>query len=222
MSCLICSFCMIRFLVIPSLLYSLAACSQTEPKKDTVKYVSTYTVTDTAYFGAGCFWCVEAIFESIEGVDEVTSGYSGGQIEDPTYEMVCRGNTGHAETVMIRYDAKVVQYDSLLSAFFGSHNPTLKDQQGPDRGSQYRSVIFYRNDAERSVAKAYIKKLLDEKQYPVIVTEVAPLTVFYPAEIYHQNYEKNNPYNPYVERVSKPRLNSFKKKYNYLLKEEEQ
>ena len=175
-------------------------------------------VTDTAYFGAGCFWCVEAIFESINGVSEVISGYTGGHVKDPTYEMVCQGNTGHAETVMIRYDANVVKYDSLLSAFFGSHNPSLKDQQGPDKGSQYRSAIFYRNDAERSVAKAYIKKLLREKAYTVITTEVAPLSIFYPAEIYHQDYEKNNPYNPYVERVSKPWINSFQKKYPYLLK----
>ena len=213
---------MYKVFLIPFLLFSLSACSQSEPAKDTLKQPSKYVVTDTAYFGAGCFWCVEAIFESIDGVSEVVSGYAGGHVKDPTYEEVCKGNTGHAETVMIRYDAKIVQYDSLLSAFFGSHNPSLKDQQGPDRGSQYRSIIFYRNDAEKVAAKNYINKLLDQRLYSVITTEVEPLIVFYPAEIYHQDYEKNNPYNPYVERVSKPRLNSFKKKYNYLLKPEEQ
>jgi peptide-methionine (S)-S-oxide reductase len=209
---------MAKFFLIPFIFFSITACSQTVPAKDTVKQVSSHVVTDTAYFGAGCFWCVEAIFESINGVSEVISGYTGGHVKDPTYEMVCQGNTGHAETVMIRYDANVVKYDSLLSAFFGSHNPSLKDQQGPDKGSQYRSAIFYRNDAEKSVAKAYIKKLLSEKAFKVIATEVAPLSIFYPAEIYHQDYEKNNPYNPYVERVSKPRINSFQKKYPYLLK----
>jgi peptide-methionine (S)-S-oxide reductase len=211
---------MLRFAFIPFLLFALTACSQSEPSKDSIELHTSYTVTDTAYFGAGCFWCVEAIFESINGVDEVISGYSGGQLKDPTYEEVCRGNTGHAETVMIRYDRNIVKYDSLLSAFFGSHNPSLKNQVGPDKGSQYRSVIFYRSNAEKVAAKAYIDKLLDENQYSVITTEVTPLTVFYPAEIYHQDYEKNNPYNPYVERVSKPRFNSFKKNYNYLLKEE--
>lgn len=213
---------MLKILILPFILLSLSACSQPEQVKDTLKKPSNYNVTDTAYFGAGCFWCVEAIFESIHGVSEVVSGYAGGHLKDPTYDEVCRGNTGHAETVMIRYDATIVKYDSLLSAFFGSHNPSLKDEQGPDRGSQYRSVIFYRNEAEKVAAKAYIKRLIDTRQYVVITTDVEPLIVFYPAEIYHQDYEKNNPYNPYVERVSKPRLNSFKKRYNYLLKEEDQ
>ncbi len=211
---------MLRNSLLPFLLFSLSACSQPVTEINTVKKKANHNVTDTAYFGAGCFWCVEAIFESLNGVENVTSGYSGGQSNNPTYDEVCRGNTGHAETVMIEYDANTVKYDSLLSAFFGSHNPSLKDQQGPDRGSQYRSVIFYRNNAEKVAAKEYINKLLDTRQYSIITTDVEPLTIFYPAEIYHQDYEKNNPYNPYVERVSKPRLNSFKKRYNYLLKED--
>jgi peptide-methionine (S)-S-oxide reductase len=148
-----------------------------------------------AYFGSGCFWCVEAIFESVKGIEYAESGYSGGKVKNPSYNQICTGTTGHAETVKVVYDPKIISYDDLLRVFFNSHDPTTLNQQGPDKGTQYRSVIFYTSNEEKEKAKAYIQKLLAK------------------AEDYHQNFERDNPDNPYVISVSKPRLNAFKKKH---------
>lgn len=203
-----------------SLLFTLAACGQSTPPqaKEPLPKAELDTL-QKAYFASGCFWCVEGIFESVEGVREVVSGYSGGQTENPTYEQVCSGGTGHAETVEIYYDSTKVSYATLLKVFFASHDPTTLNRQGPDGGTQYRSAIFYRNANEKALAKQYIDSLLTNKVYPKITTELSPLTVFYPAEIYHQDYECRNPNNSYVQNVSLPRINSFKNKFPELLKQ---
>lgn len=211
------------FFLIVTLL-SVSACGQKNKPNEAVKIpksekeLSNYQV---AYFGSGCFWCVEAIYESVKGVAEVESGYSGGHIENPSYEAVCTGTTGHAETVKIYYDSAVVSYDDLLKVFYDSHDPTTLNRQGPDMGTQYRSAIFYQTDYERDHAKAYIRELLDEKKFPTITTEVVRYTAFYKAEAYHQDFECRNPNNGYVKAVSQPRLEQFKIKSPEMLKTEE-
>ncbi|MEM9023596.1 MAG: peptide-methionine (S)-S-oxide reductase MsrA, partial [Bacteroidota bacterium] len=136
---------------------------------------------EKAYFASGCFWCVEAIFESVRGVEEVISGYSGGEIEHPTYEQVSSGRTKHAEAVEVYYNPEVVTYGTLVKVFFGSHDPTTLNRQGPDRGPQYRSALFYQNDEEKAVAEQYIKDLSSAQEYSgKIVTQVVPFTVFWP------------------------------------------
>ncbi len=172
-----------------------------------------------AYFASGCFWCVEAVFESVNGVKEVISGYAGGTTVNPTYEQVGSGRTGHAESVEVYYDPKVVSYETLLVVFFGSQDPTTLNRQGPDVGTAYRSVLFYQGETEKNLAEAYIKKLDASGQFKAkIVTEVVPFKAFYPAEDYHQNYEKLHADNPYVRNVSIPRLRKFQEKYPELLK----
>ena len=172
----------------------------------------------TAYFASGCFWCVEAIYESVEGVVEAESGYAGGSTKNPTYEEVCRGNTGHAETVKIYYDSTKVSYNELVRVFFNSHDPTTLNKQGPDSGTQYRSAVFYKNSSEKEITERYIDSLTSKKIYPTITTELAPYTVFYKAEIYHQDFKACNPNNPYIQNVSNPRLKEFQKKEKYNLK----
>lgn len=173
-----------------------------------------------AYFAGGCFWCVEAIYESVKGVDEVYSGYSGGKTKNPNYNQIGTGKTGHAESVEIIYDPKIVSFGTLVQVFFGSHDPTTANRQGPDRGTQYRSIAFYTNDNEREIIQKYIKLLEQEGIFSAkIVTEVRPMEKFYYAEEYHQNYERLNPNNPYVRKVSIPRLRRFQKTYPELLKE---
>lgn len=174
-----------------------------------------------AYFASGCFWCVEAIFESVKGVEEVISGYAGGPEKNPTYEQVSRGATGHAEAVEVYYDSTMVDYPTLLRVFFGSHDPTTLNRQGPDRGAQYRSAIFYQNDQEKASIDSYINELKTNDVFEgPITTEVSPYTVFWDAEDYHQDYEKKNPNNGYVRAVSIPRLKSFQAKFPELLKED--
>lgn len=176
---------------------------------------------ETAYFASGCFWCVEAIFESVEGVEEVISGYSGGKEKNPTYKQVSYGKTTHAEAVEVYYDPKVVSFETLVTVFFGSHDPTTLNRQGPDRGAQYRSIAFYKNDSEKQIIEAFIKGLEEAQVYPSkIVTQVKRFKKFYMAEDYHQDYEKLNPGNPYVQQVSVPRLNRFKERFPQLLKKE--
>ena len=164
-----------------------------------------------AYFASGCFWCVEAVYESLEGVEEAYSGYAGGKTKNPTYYQVITGKTGHAETVEVIYDPEVIDFATLVEVFFDSHDPTLLNQQGPDRGTQYRSVAFYQNESEKKIIEDHISKLTKEKTYSKkIVTEVKPLSKFYYAENYHQDYEKNNPNDLYILNVSKPIFNKFK------------
>lgn len=174
-----------------------------------------------AYFASGCFWCVEAVFESVKGVREVVSGYSGGKEENPTYKSVSSGNSGHAESVEVLYDPKQVSFEELVEVFFESHDPTQLNGQGPDRGRQYRSIAFYQNEQEKKAIESYIKKLETKKVYDKpIVTQVLKFQKFWKAEDYHQDYEKLNPNQPYIRQVSVPRLRKFQSKYPQLLKED--
>lgn len=190
-----------------------------EVVKPTQEDLSTY---ETAYFASGCFWCVEAIFESVKGVPEVVSGYSGGTEDNPTYEQVGRGLTSHAEAVKVYYDPEVISFTALVQVFFGSHDPTTLNRQGPDRGPQYRSIAFYKNAEEKKIIETYIQALKDQNVYDgyPITTQVVEFTKFYDAEDYHQDYEKKHPTNSYITNVSIPRLNRFKKNFGAYLKEE--
>ena len=196
-----------------------------EPAKEVV-LVQKFSKQDlqdyeTAYFASGCFWCVEAIFESVKGVKEVISGYAGGTEENPTYEQVAYGKTSHAEAVEVYYNPKEISYFELVQVFFGSHDPTSLNRQGPDRGAQYRSIAFYKNPKEKKIIETYMASLEDSGRYEdPIVTEVTAFTKFYDAEDYHQDYERKNPNNSYVRQVSVPRLNRFKMNFPDYLKKE--
>lgn len=175
---------------------------------------------ETATFGAGCFWCVEAVFMNLKGVDSVVSGYSGGHIKNPAYKEVCNGNTGHAEVVQITYDPQVISFAELLEVFWQSHDPTTLNRQGNDVGTQYRSAIFYHNEEQKRLAEKY-KKELDESDVfdDPIVTEITPFTNFYKAEDYHQNYFNENPYQPYCSIIIRPKVEKIKKVFKDKLKE---
>lgn len=209
----------IGLLVLTATFAVSCAFTSKEEKKDFTPY-KVQQDDAVAYFASGCFWCVEAIFESVEGVNEAVSGYAGGFTDNPTYESIGTGKTGHAESVAVYYDPKKVSFGTLVDVFFGSQDPTTKNGQHPDYGSQYRSIAFYTNQKEKQIIEDKIKKLNAEKYNGKIVTEVTKFTKFYKAEEYHQNYEKRNPYNSYVRNVSIPRLNKFKKKFPELLKKE--
>ena len=171
-----------------------------------------------AYFASGCFWCVEAIYESIEGVDEVINGYSGGHTKNPTYETSNTGRTGHAEAVEVIYNPSIVSFETLVDVYFGSQNPTQVNGQGNDTGSQYRSILFYQNDTQKQIIIKK-KEALAKKLNAKIATEVYPFQKFWVAEAYHQNYERLHPENSYIKNVSIPRLNRFKATFPELLKE---
>ncbi|MDI9363390.1 MAG: peptide-methionine (S)-S-oxide reductase MsrA [Flavobacterium sp.] len=172
-----------------------------------------------AAFAEGCFWCSPHIFDAVPGIDSAVAGYAGGHTVNPTYRDVCTETTGHAETILVYYDPKVISYNALLDVFFTSHDPTTKDQQGPDRGSSYRSVIFYQTPAEKVMAANAIAQYnkLGMFKKP-IVTEVTPLTAFYRAEEYHQKFVQKNPDNGYIQNVSLPRFERFKNTYKGRLK----
>ena len=174
-----------------------------------------------AYFASGCFWCVEAIFESVEGVSEAISGYAGGHTKNPTYQTIGTGRTGHAESVAVYYDPQIISFKTLVDVFFGSHDPTTKNGQHPDYGTQYRSIAFYNTLEEKEIIEGAINKLNREVYKNKIVTEVKKIDIFYEAESYHQNYEKRNPYDRYVRNISIPRLKRFQKKFPNLLKEKQ-
>jgi peptide-methionine (S)-S-oxide reductase len=175
---------------------------------------------DTATFGTGCFWCTEAIFEQLGGVAKVTSGYMGGTTDNPTYEEVCSGETGHAECVQVVYDPSKVSYDDLLQVFFQVHDPTSLNRQGADVGTQYRSAIFYHTPAQKEKAEYYKKEVDKSGAYEKpIVTEVTAASKFYPAEDYHQEYYQNNKNtNPYCSIVIRPKLEKFQKVFAQKLK----
>lgn len=167
-----------------------------------------------ATLAGGCFWCLEAVYDELQGVKRVVSGYAGGDVPNPTYEQVCTGNTGHAEVVQIEYDPDVTSYRDLLEVFFTIHDPTQLNRQGADVGTQYRSAIFYHNEEQRQAAEEIIAELEAEEVYSKpIVTEVSPLGTFYPAEDYHQDYYVNNPTQPYCMVVVAPKLAKFRKKF---------
>ena len=175
---------------------------------------------DVAYFASGCFWCVEAIYESIIGVEEAVSGYAGGFTKKPTYKTIGTGKTGHAETVAVFYNSKKVSFKTLVKVFFASHDPTTKNGQYPDFGSQYRSIVFYETEEQKRVIKKVLNLLNKEIYNGKIVTEVKKLDVFYRAEDYHQDFKKSHPNNSYIQRISIPRLNRFKAKFPLILKKE--
>lgn len=197
----------------------IAYFSFTDIKKEAVIDYQPKAGTEVAYFASGCFWCVEAVFESVIGVEEAVSGYAGGFTDNPTYQSIGTGQTGHAEAVAVYYNPEKVSFETLVTVFFGSHDPTTVNGQKPDYGSQYRSIAFYKTPAQKKVIDNVIEKL--SKSYAKkIVTEVTPFTKFYKAEEYHQDFERRNPNQGYVKAVSIPRLNRFKKKFPELLKEE--
>ncbi len=173
---------------------------------------------ELATFGAGCFWCVEAVFQQLKGVNSVVSGYSGGRLENPTYEQVCTGRTGHAEVCQIEYDPEQISYEELLEVFFNTHDPTTLNRQGNDIGTQYRSVIFYHNEEQREAAKKAKAELVKSGAWKnPIVTEIAPLEEFFKAEDYHQDYFRRNPNQRYCQLVIRPKLDKFEKVFRLKL-----
>ncbi len=174
---------------------------------------------ELATFGGGCFWCTEAIFDALDGVEKVESGYSGGATANPTYEEVCSGISGHAEVIQITYDPAKVKYEDLLEVFFATHDPTTLNRQGADVGTQYRSVIYYHNDQQKQIANLVIDHLEKEKIFnDPIVTEVSRFDLFYIAESYHQDYFANNARQPYCRAVINPKMEKFKKLFGDRLK----
>ena len=177
--------------------------------------------TDTATLGAGCFWCVEAVFQQVEGVLKVTSGYSGGHVVNPTYEQVCAKNTGHVEVTQVVYDPEKISFDELLEIFWKTHDPTTPDQQGNDRGPQYRSAIFYHDAIQKEKAEDYKKKLAASGAWDQpIVTTVEPLMNFYKAEDYHQDYFNNNSEQMYCRYVIQPKIEKFEAVFKHKMKKD--
>lgn len=174
---------------------------------------------DTATLGAGCFWCVEAVYLELKGVKSVTSGYMGGKTANPTYKEICTGTTGHAEVCQIVFDPEVISYSQILEAFWLSHDPTTLNRQGNDIGTQYRSVIFYHNETQRFLAKKFKDELDKSNAYQDwVTTEISPLSIFYKAEDYHQNYYNQNGKQPYCSYVIKPKLEKFRQAFKEHLK----
>ncbi len=175
--------------------------------------------TDIATLGGGCFWCLEAVFELLEGVERVESGYAGGSAPSPTYEQVCAGVTGHAEVVQVTFDPDVIGFREILEVFFATHDPTTLNRQGPDVGTQYRSAIFYHSEAQKETAQELIAELEREGVFPgAIVTEVAALEEFFPAEAYHQEFFRNNPNQPYCTFLIDPKVAKFRQRFADRLK----
>ncbi|MCL4376180.1 peptide-methionine (S)-S-oxide reductase MsrA [Candidatus Parvarchaeota archaeon] len=176
---------------------------------------------ETAVLAGGCFWCMEAVFKQIKGIEKVESGYCGGTVKNPSYEQVCTGKTGHAESVRLTFNPSVISYEQILKVFFTLHDPTSLNRQGNDVGSQYRSEIFYADDKQRKTAEETIKELTEEKLWDKpIVTALEPLREFYVAENYHQDYYKKNPLNPYCFMVIRPKISKLRKEYLELLKKD--
>lgn len=166
-----------------------------------------------ATLGGGCFWCLEAVYQDVKGVESVVSGYTGGHVDNPTYQAICTGRTGHAEVVQVTYDSDVVSFDDILNIFFTIHDPTTLNRQGADVGTQYRSAVFYHDETQKTAAEAKIKELEEKGVWSGIVTEVTPLDTFYTAEDYHQNYYRNNPNAGYCQVVIAPKVAKFRKEY---------
>ena len=177
--------------------------------------------TEFTVFGGGCFWCVEAVFERVRGIISVKSGFAGGTVPNPSYAQVCTGRTGHAEVARIEFDPNQISFRTMLEIFFSTHDPTTLNRQGNDVGPEYRSIILYANEQQHQAAAAFIRELTEEKVFDApIVTELKPLTAFYPAEDYHDQYFRNNTYAPYCQFVIRPKVAKFHKKYSELLKPE--
>jgi peptide-methionine (S)-S-oxide reductase len=224
--------CLIAFLVMASL--SIAGCGTRvpsdgdavsgEPSSSWAKEAARRPAEGKmelklATFGNGCFWCTEAIFQRLNGVEKALPGYSGGHVDNPTYEQVCTGATGHAESIQISYDPAKVSYDELLEVFWKTHDPTTRNRQGNDVGPQYRSVVFYHDEEQKKLAEAYKRKLEAERIWSrPIVTEIKPFAKFWPAEDYHRNYYNNNPSKGYCSVVITPKIEKFRKIFKDRLK----
>ena len=207
------------------ILISITSCNISSPQpldnQQPVYFIDNqdYSEYSKAYFASGCFWCVETIYESLEGVKEVYSGYAGGSTVNPNYYQVMTGRTGHAESIEIIYDDSIIDFEVLLKVFFDSHDPTTMNRQGPDYGTQYRSIAFYSDEIEKEKINNYINLLSSNSIFGKnIVTEVKKIEEFYYAEDYHQDFERKNPNNPYVQNVSIPRFKDFKKKTSNYVK----
>jgi peptide-methionine (S)-S-oxide reductase len=174
---------------------------------------------ETITLGGGCFWCVEAVFDDLKGVDDVVSGYMGGQGANPSYEEICTGRTGHAEVIQVKFDPAIISFREILEVFFAVHNPTTLNRQGNDSGTQYRSAIFYHTPEQQQIAEQVIKSVGGGKVWDdPIVTEVVPAVAFYPAEEYHQEFFKRNPHQGYCMAVVSPKLSKFRKNFTSKLK----
>ncbi len=207
-------------LIISSLFVGCKSSKKQVEMKETQTTAEVVPAHDTAVLGGGCFWCIEAIFDSLKGVDQVTSGYAGGTTENPTYKEVCTQNEGHVEVIKIDYNPRIITYEELLDIFWHVHDPTTLNQQGNDIGEQYRSVIYYKDaqqktKAEQSLASSEQSQLWGNKKY---TTTIEPLPTFYDAEEYHQNYYENNPTQPYCSAVVGPKVQKFREKYKDKLK----
>ncbi len=199
------------------LLFSTASVAQSNNNTNTMNT----NKMEEATFGAGCFWCVEAVFEEVKGVKSAVAGYAGGKLSNPTYRQVSSGQTGHAEVTRITFDSSVISYEQLLEVFWHTHNPTTKNRQGADVGPQYRSAIFYHNEKQKEIAEKSLQKTdkSDLWEDP-IVTEITPLSNYSVAENYHQNYYENNPNAGYCQVVIAPKLKKFRQEFSHLLKDE--
>jgi peptide-methionine (S)-S-oxide reductase len=218
---------MLKFIVLFSfLIFTILGCNINGKQKIKISddkdlsQMSDTTNLEVATLGAGCFWCVEAIFQDIKGVEKVESGFSGGTTKNPTYEEVCTGKTGHAEVAQITFDPSVITYEQLLTVFFHVHDPTTMNRQGADVGSQYRSAIFYHNDEQKKTAEKVKEDISKSGLWDdPIVTEITKFDEFYKAEDYHQDYYNNNPGNSYCSFVIAPKVKKFYKEFGYLLKD---
>lgn len=211
-----------QYFYVPLLLTLVIACAGNasnidQPGDETT--MDTNNKLDTATLGAGCFWCVEAIFQNLEGVHSVFAGYTGGRTKNPTYKEVCNGNTGHVEVAQITYDPAKVSFEEILKVFWKTHDPTTLNRQGADVGEQYRSVIYYHNEAQKAAAEKSRAEMDASGYYDnPIVTAIEPLDIFYKAEDYHQDYFKYNPNQPYCQMVIQPKVEKFKKEFKDQLK----
>jgi peptide-methionine (S)-S-oxide reductase len=202
-----------------SAVFAAAACAQAPNEENPPVTPPVPERVETATFGNGCFWCTEAVFEQVEGVLNAVSGYSGGHVENPTYEQVCGKKTGHAEVCQITYDPAKVRYEDLLEVFWKTHDPTTKDRQGNDTGPQYRSVVFYHTDGQKALAEKFKKELDASGAWPrPIVTEIVKFEKFWPAEDYHQDYFRLNPEQGYCQAVIRPKMEKFRKVFKDRLK----
>jgi peptide-methionine (S)-S-oxide reductase len=193
---------------------------ESKTEKQNQLTLSNMDSLSVATFGAGCFWCVEAVFQDLKGVYKVESGYTGGSVKNPSYKEVCNGTTGHAEVIQIRYNPNEISFEELLEVFWEVHDPTTLNRQGNDVGTQYRSAIYYHNDEQKNTSESYKKRLNDEQVFPnPIVTEISPADTFYVAENYHQDYFNQNGEQPYCAFVIKPKVEKFKKVFKEKLKE---
>lgn len=210
----------ISILLFTAITFVLFSCPVVHAQTNNTTDTMSSTTIEEATFGAGCFWCVEAVFEEVKGVKSAVAGYAGGELTNPSYRQVASGQTGHAEVARITFDPSVISYKQLLEVFWHTHNPTTKNRQGADVGPQYRSAIFYHNDKQKKIAEKSLKKTDESDLWEdSIVTEIEPLTNYSKADNYHQNYYENNPNAGYCQVVIAPKLKKFRKEFSHLLKE---